>query len=84
MAPSNTRARVGALLLGAATVSTLAGCPRAATKYGGPPMPEPSDPAALESGPVEDTAEPDPGSETEGPAEVPLTEGEATAPGEID
>ena len=83
MAPSNTRARVGALLLGAATVSTLAGCPRAATKYGGPPMPEPSDPAALESGPVEDTALPDEEPEPE-PVEAPLTEGEASAPGEID
>ncbi|MCX4245344.1 hypothetical protein [Paraliomyxa miuraensis] len=61
------RARVGALLIGAAAISTLTACPRAATKYGGPPPPEPQ-PTEVETTleapeeplePVEDTAAPE-------------------------
>lgn len=42
------------MIIGAAAVSTLTGCPRPATKYGGPPPPEveqrdASEPPAVEA-----------------------------------
>ena len=35
-------ARAGKALVGAAAITALTACPRAATKYGGPPPPEPA------------------------------------------
>jgi hypothetical protein len=53
---SRAGARVGALLLGAAAISTLGGCPRPAAEYGGPPpvpppeqQGEPSEPDEVEA-----------------------------------
>ncbi len=57
---------VGALLIGAAAISTLTSCSRMAVKYGAPPAPasqEQNDPtvdAPIEPGPSETADEPEP------------------------
>jgi hypothetical protein len=65
--PSNARARVGALLIGAAALSTLGACRAMATKYGGPPAP-PQEPDTSVAAPAEPEAPEEP-SEPEAPEE---------------
>ena len=61
---SSTRARAGALLIGAAAISTLGACRAMATKYGAPPAP-PQEPDTT----VEAPAEPEAPEAPEAPSE---------------
>lgn len=65
--PASGRARAGALLVGAAAITTLTACPRAATKYGGPPPPEPQAEEIVEptAEPPDEAAEPEDAAEPE-------------------
>ena len=74
-AASRTAARV---LVGAAAISSLSGCPRPAAEYGGPPIPEEQwepaeDPTATTDPAETDPAETDPAEPATDPADSPAT-----------
>lgn len=64
---------MGALLLGAAAISTLSACGRMAVKYGAPPSPRPEASTGAEAG----AGEPEAGEAEAGEAEAGAGEAEA-------